>query len=79
VQTGDKQQGQRIYTLRVQPFLAWYLHEIVSRQEIIPGVLQATHGWKEANVNALTHDDILDPIDGFPVQKGVAVKVERVL
>ena len=53
--------------------------KIVSRQEILLGVLQATHGWKEANVNALTHDDILDPIDGFPVQKGVAVKVERVL
>ncbi|MBT4890795.1 MAG: molybdopterin-dependent oxidoreductase [Rhodospirillales bacterium] len=52
--------------------------KIVSRQEIIPGVLQATHGWKEANINVLTHDDILDPIDGFPVQKGVAVKVERI-
>ncbi len=51
---------------------------IVARQEIIRNVLQATHGWKEANINKLTHDDILDPIDGFPVQKGVAVKVERI-
>ncbi len=53
--------------------------KIVARQEILTGVLQATHGWREANINKLTHDDILDPIDGFPVQKGVAVKVERIL
>lgn len=46
--------------------------------EILPGTLQITHGWKKANVNLLTHDDIFDPIDGFPLMKAVQVRLEKI-
>jgi anaerobic selenocysteine-containing dehydrogenase len=52
--------------------------KIMSAVEILPGTLQVTHGWKEANVNLLTHDDRFDPISGFPLMKAVEVRVERV-
>lgn len=51
---------------------------VVSETEILPGVTQITHGWKEANVNEITHDDIFDPIDGFPLMKAVQIKVEKI-
>ncbi len=51
---------------------------VMSPEEIPPGTLQITHGWKEANVNLLTPDDRLDPISGFPLMKAVEVRVERV-
>lgn len=51
---------------------------IMSEKEILPGNLQITHGWRKANVNRLTHDDIFDPIDGFPLMKAVEVKVEKI-
>ncbi|WP_432666284.1 molybdopterin-dependent oxidoreductase [Wukongibacter baidiensis] len=50
---------------------------VVSETEILPGVTQITHGWKEANVNLITHDDKFDPIDGFPLMKSVQVKIEK--
>jgi anaerobic selenocysteine-containing dehydrogenase len=50
---------------------------VMAENEILPGNLQVTHGWKEANINILTHDDILDPISGYPLLKGVQVKVEK--
>ena len=50
---------------------------VVQRDEILPGVVQITHGWREANVNIITHDDINDPINGFPLMKSVQVKVEK--
>lgn len=52
--------------------------KIKSAVEILPGTLQMTHGWKEANVNLLTHDDRFDPISGFPLMKAVEVQVEKV-
>ena len=52
--------------------------KIKSAVEILPGTLQMTHGWKEANVNLLTHDDRFDPISGFPLMKAVEVRVEKV-
>lgn len=52
--------------------------KIVHDMEIIPGVLQMTHGWKEANVNMITPDDMNDPIDGFPSIKSISVKVQKV-
>jgi anaerobic selenocysteine-containing dehydrogenase len=52
--------------------------KIMSKAEILPGTLQLTHGWKEANVNLLTHDDRFDPISGFPLMKAVEVRVEKV-
>jgi len=51
--------------------------KIMAENEIRPGNLQITHGWKKANVNRITHDDIFDPIDGFPLMKAVQVRVEK--
>lgn len=51
--------------------------KIMAPQEINPGVLQITHGWREANVNQLTHDDRFDPISGFPLMKSVEVRVTK--
>jgi anaerobic selenocysteine-containing dehydrogenase len=52
--------------------------KITAPNEIVPGSLQITHGWKDANVNLITHDDRFDPISGFPLMKSVEVRVERV-
>jgi anaerobic selenocysteine-containing dehydrogenase len=49
---------------------------IVAEDEILPGVLQVTHGWeKEANVNRLTPDTVTDPVSGFPQLTSVPVLV----
>jgi hypothetical protein len=50
---------------------------VVAANEIRPGTLQITHGWRDANVNLLTHDDRFDPISGFPLMKSIPVKVEK--
>jgi len=50
---------------------------VVHSSHILPGVTQVTHGWKESNVNLLTHDDRNDPIDGFPLMKSVEVNIIR--
>jgi anaerobic selenocysteine-containing dehydrogenase len=52
--------------------------KVMAPNEILPGSLQITHGWKDANVNLITHDDRFDPISGFPLMKSVEVRVERV-
>lgn len=49
--------------------------KVVHESNIFPGVMQATHGWKESNVNLLTHDDRNDPIDGFPLMKSIEVNI----
>jgi len=51
--------------------------KIMREKDILPGVIQITHGWKDANVNLITHDEINDPIDGFPLMKAVQVRVEK--
>ena len=50
---------------------------VVRKSDILPGVVQVTHGWSEANINKITHDDINDPIDGFPLMKSVEVRIEK--
>jgi anaerobic selenocysteine-containing dehydrogenase len=50
--------------------------KVMAANEIPSGTLQITHGWKEANVNLITHDDRFDPISGFPLMKSVEVRVE---
>ncbi|HTX92067.1 MAG TPA: molybdopterin-dependent oxidoreductase [Anaerolineales bacterium] len=50
---------------------------VVPEHHILPGVVQVTHGWSEANINKITPDDINDPIDGFPLMKSVEVRIER--
>jgi len=52
--------------------------KVTAPNEILPGSLQITHGWKDANVNLITHDDRFDPISGFPLMKSVEVRVEKV-
>ena len=52
--------------------------KVRARNEILPGVLQITHGWREANVNLITHDDRFDPVSGFPLMKSMTVRVEKV-
>lgn len=49
----------------------------VHENHILPGIVQVTHGWSEANINKITHDDINDPIDGFPLMKSVEVRIEK--
>jgi anaerobic selenocysteine-containing dehydrogenase len=49
---------------------------ITAPNEILPGTVQITHGYRSANVNLLTHDDVFDPISGFPLMKAIQVKLE---
>ncbi|MFW2364971.1 MAG: molybdopterin-containing oxidoreductase family protein [Desulforhopalus sp.] len=51
--------------------------KVVHASHILRGVTQVTHGWKESNINLITHDERRDPIDGFPLMKSVEVKIER--
>jgi len=52
--------------------------KIVHPSELRPGVIEIYHGWEEWRVNFLTHDDINDPISGFPLLKAVPVRIEKV-
>jgi anaerobic selenocysteine-containing dehydrogenase len=52
--------------------------EIMSDDDILPGVIQIGHGWDEANVNRLTDDRDLDPISGYPNMKRVAARVVKI-
>ena len=52
--------------------------KVMAANEIPTRTLQITHGWKDANVNLITHDDRFDPISGFPLMKSVEVRLERV-
>lgn len=51
---------------------------IMDESEISTQVVQITHGWREANVNKITHDNINDPISGFPLMKSVQVNIEKI-
>ena len=51
--------------------------KILDTDDILPGVLQITHGWESANVNLLTDDTETDPISGLPNMKVVRVRVEK--
>jgi anaerobic selenocysteine-containing dehydrogenase len=51
--------------------------KIVEQGDILPGVLQLTHGWDESNVNLLTDDMKVDPISGLPNMKIVMVRIEK--
>ena len=72
VSDGDRVRiTSRVGTLDIQV-------KIMAENEIQRAILQVTHGWAEANINILTHDDILDPISGYPLLKGVQVKLEKI-
>jgi hypothetical protein len=36
------------------------------------------HGWEDWRINFTTFDAINDPISGFPLLKGVPVRIEKV-
>jgi anaerobic selenocysteine-containing dehydrogenase len=46
--------------------------------ELRQGVVEIYHGWEDWRVNFLTHDDINDPISGFPLLKAVPVRIEKI-
>ena len=71
VKTGDM--------VRVTSTVGWVDVPVVVVHEsyILPGVVQVTHGWSEANINKITHDDINDPIDGFPLMKSIEVRIDK--
>jgi len=53
--------------------------KILGADEILPGLVQITHGWEGGgNVNRLTFDNITDPISGFPLLTSIPVRLERV-
>jgi anaerobic selenocysteine-containing dehydrogenase len=45
--------------------------------ELRPGVVEIYHGWEDNRVNFLTCDTINDPISGFPILKGIPVRIEK--
>lgn len=53
--------------------------KVMAASEIPSGTLLITFGWRDANVNLITHDDRFDPISGFPLMGAVEVRVERVI
>lgn len=52
--------------------------KILKADEVLPGILQISHGWDQANVNLLTDDADVDPISGYPNLKHVVVKVNKI-
>jgi anaerobic selenocysteine-containing dehydrogenase len=69
----DKEHVRVVSELGAIEIQARIMHE----KEILPGVLQITHGWEEVNVNLITPDLINDPISGFPLLKAVPVRIEK--
>lgn len=52
--------------------------KVMQADEIGVGVVQITHGWKKANVNEITHDNVFDPISGFPLMKAIQVCIKKI-
>jgi anaerobic selenocysteine-containing dehydrogenase len=51
---------------------------IVHKAELRRGVVEMYHGWEEWPINFTTFDQVNDPISGFPLLKGVPVRMEKV-
>jgi len=51
---------------------------IVHKNELLRGVIEMYHGWEEWRINFTTFDCVNDPISGFPLLKGVPVRLEKV-
>jgi anaerobic selenocysteine-containing dehydrogenase len=52
--------------------------KIVQKSELRRGVIEMYHGWEDWRVNFTTFDSVNDPISGFPLLKGVPVRLEKV-
>jgi len=50
----------------------------VHRSELLRSVVEVYHGWEERPINRVTFDEVNDPISGFPLLKGVPVRLEKV-
>ncbi len=50
---------------------------IVGPYELRQGVVEMYHGWEACRVNQVTFDHVNDPISGFPLLKGVPVRIEK--
>ena len=50
---------------------------IVSEAELREGVVEVYHGWEDWRINFVTFDEVNDPISGFPLLKGVPVRIEK--
>ncbi len=50
---------------------------VVHHSELRPGVVEVYHGWEDTPINLVTPDSVNDPISGFPLLKGVPVKIEK--
>jgi anaerobic selenocysteine-containing dehydrogenase len=51
---------------------------VVHKAELRRGVVEMYHGWEEWRINFTTFDLVNDPISGFPLLKGVPVRIEKV-
>jgi anaerobic selenocysteine-containing dehydrogenase len=52
--------------------------KIVHKAELRRGVIEMYHGWEDWRINFTTFDAINDPLSGFPLLKGVPVRIEKV-
>jgi anaerobic selenocysteine-containing dehydrogenase len=52
--------------------------KVVDESQMLPGFVEIPHGWQDGNVNHVTHDNINDPISGFPLLKAVPVRIEKI-
>ena len=51
---------------------------LVHKAELRRGVVEMYHGWEEWRINFTTFDQVNDPISGFPLLKGVPVRIEKI-
>jgi anaerobic selenocysteine-containing dehydrogenase len=51
---------------------------IVHKSELRRGVVEMYHGWEDWRINFTTFDCVNDPLSGFPLLKGVPVRLEKV-
>ena len=52
--------------------------KIVHKAELRRGVIEVYHGWEDWRINLTTFDHVNDPISGFPLLKGVPVRIEKI-
>jgi len=53
--------------------------KIVHKAELRQGIVEVYHGWEDWRINFTTFDLVNDPISGFPLLKGVPVRIEKIL
>ena len=46
-------------------------------EDIVPGAVHITHGWSEANINALINDADGDPVSGYPALKSSLCSIRK--